>query len=53
MSLISVLSAVFLAQAAEGQPAPAFELPDAQGKTHRLADYRGETTVVVFYRGHW
>lgn len=38
-----------------GQPgsiAPDFELPDAQGKIHSLADYRGKPTVLFFFKGH-
>ena len=33
----------------EGKPAPDFELEGSDGKTHRLADYRGKTVVVYFY----
>ena len=33
----------------EGMKAPAFELADAEGKTHRLADYKGKTVVLYFY----
>ena len=34
--------------------APAFELPDGDGKLHALADYIGNKNVVlVFYRGGW
>ncbi|MYC76343.1 redoxin domain-containing protein [Candidatus Poribacteria bacterium] len=34
--------------------APAFELPDGDGKLHALADYVGNKNVVlVFYRGGW
>ncbi len=29
-----------------GEPAPAFQGKDTQGKTHRLADYRGKTVVL-------
>jgi peroxiredoxin Q/BCP len=32
-----------------GTPAPTFELPDETGTIHRLADRRGEWTVVYFY----
>jgi peroxiredoxin Q/BCP len=32
-----------------GERAPAFSLPDQDGKTHRLADYRGRTVVLYFY----
>lgn len=41
-----------LAQAAvpeAGQPAPDFELPDQQGKTRKLADWRGKWLVLYFY----
>ena len=32
-----------------GQPAPDFELPDAEGKRIRLADYRGKKAVVLYF----
>ncbi len=32
-----------------GQPAPDFSLPDQQGKTRRLADWRGKWLVLYFY----
>jgi peroxiredoxin Q/BCP len=32
-----------------GEPAPAFILPDQDGQTHRLADYRGHWVVLYFY----
>ena len=31
------------------QPAPAFELPDENGKIHKLEDYRGRSVVLFFY----
>jgi peroxiredoxin Q/BCP len=34
---------------ATGTPAPAFELPDQAGQTHRLEDYRGKWLVLYFY----
>jgi thioredoxin-dependent peroxiredoxin len=34
---------------ARGLEAPGFTLPDQDGKTHRLADYRGRTVVLAFY----
>jgi thioredoxin-dependent peroxiredoxin len=34
-----------------GDAAPDFELPGTGGKTHRLADYRGQKVVLVFYPG--
>lgn len=30
-------------------PAPDFELPDLNGKTHRLSDYRGRIVIVNFW----
>ena len=33
--------------------APDFELPDHNGQTVRLADFRGRKVVLNFYRGHW
>ena len=37
-----------------GDLAPDFTLPDAKGRSVRLADYRGKKPVVlVFYRGYW
>lgn len=36
-----------------GVTAPAFSLPDAAGKMHTLASFRGTPTVLVFYRGYW
>ena len=32
-----------------GKKAPAFNLNDQQGKTHRLADYGGKPVVLFFY----
>ena len=31
------------------KPAPAFELPDLQGRTHRLADLRGKVVMLFFW----
>jgi peroxiredoxin len=31
------------------QPAPDFELPDLEGKLHRLSDYRGKIIIVNFW----
>ena len=31
------------------QPAPDFELPDLEGKIHRLSDYRGKIVIVNFW----
>jgi len=46
------LSGPLAARAADlevGKPAPDFALPDQNGKTHRLADYKGKTVVLAFY----
>lgn len=32
-----------------GQPAPTFTLPDQDGKTHRLEDFRGQWVILYFY----
>lgn len=37
------------ASAAVGQPAPAFELTDLDGKTVRLADYQGKVVVLEWF----
>jgi peroxiredoxin Q/BCP len=34
---------------AVGDPAPGFSLPDADGNTVRLSDYRGRKVIVYFY----
>lgn len=33
----------------EGDEAPAFELPDADGNVWRLSDLRGQKVVLYFY----
>lgn len=32
-----------------GKKAPAFTLPDADGKKHKLSDYKGKRVVLFFY----
>ncbi len=32
-----------------GDPAPAFELPGSDGKTHKLSDYKGRTVVLAWF----
>jgi hypothetical protein len=36
-----------------GLPAPDFALTASDGRTLRLADFRGAPLLLVFYRGHW
>ncbi len=33
-----------------GALAPEFTLPDSNGKSHSLSEYRGQKLVIVFYR---
>lgn len=47
--LIRALGCLLLLAAAAGGPAAAFEVTDAQGKAHRLADYKGRWVVVNFW----
>lgn len=35
----------------QGSQAPDFALPDGEGKTWRLSDYRGKIVVLLFYPG--
>ena len=64
-ALAAVLTTLVLATAAAGaapdyaavqvqpytepKPAPAFALPDLQGRTHRLEDLRGKVVMVFFW----
>jgi thioredoxin-dependent peroxiredoxin len=32
-----------------GDPAPDFSLPGTDGKTHKLADYKGKTLVLAWF----
>ena len=36
-----------------GAAAPDFALPDQTSRIVRLADFRGQPLLLVFYRGHW
>ncbi len=54
MKLISILALFALSSTGasvlqKGDPAPDFTLPDADGKTHTLSDYRGNIVVLYFY----
>ena len=48
-AIVAVLPAAALAQAVVGQPAPAFSLPDSNGKTHALADVKGRFVVLEWW----
>lgn len=48
-SLVLGSDAALAAALEPGQNAPDFELPDQQGKTRRLADWRGKWLVLYFY----
>ncbi len=52
LSLITSLAAtsLFAAESPKnGSAAPAFSLPDAKGKTHALADYKGKYVVLEWF----
>ena len=56
MRRLMLLAALAAAQAAVAagfrpwlEPTPALELQDLQGRTHRLADYRGQVVLVNFW----
>ena len=48
-AIVAVLPAAALAPAVVGQPAPAFSLPDSNGKTHALADFKGRFAVLEWW----
>jgi peroxiredoxin len=45
-ALLAMCATAVQAKAMVGQPAPAFTLTDADGKTHSLADFKGKTVVL-------
>ncbi len=50
LSAVCIAAPVTRAQALEvGDRAPAFALPDQDGKVRRLSDYRGKWVVLAFY----
>ena len=38
-----------MAMLRDGEKAPDFSMPDAQGKTHKLAEFKGKKLVLYFY----
>jgi len=54
LSLVAALGLLAAVRASSGElkpgdPAPPFELPGSDGKTHRLADYAGHAVVVAWF----
>lgn len=49
LTLTMLFSSKAAADLTEGQAAPAFSLPDQNGKVHNLADYAGRWVVLYFY----
>lgn len=56
MAVLLVFTSVILMRAVSagelpkvGKPAPEFDLPDQEGKQHKLTDYRGKWLVLYFY----
>ena len=47
LGLLLVCAAARAADLGPGDPAPEFSLVGSDGKTHRLADYKGQQAVVV------
>ncbi|GAA5525698.1 peroxiredoxin Bcp [Microbulbifer aestuariivivens] len=46
-ALLAGMLSLPLAALEAGDPAPDFSLPGSDGKTHRLADYKGDKAVVI------
>jgi peroxiredoxin len=49
VSVLAVGTALAFADAVPGKPAPAFTAKDIEGKTHKLADYKGKIVVLEEY----
>lgn len=50
IAILSILPSTFAnAEAVPGKPAPTFEVKDAQGKTHTLADSKGKWLVLEWF----
>lgn len=49
LATVLLLPALAFAQAVPGKPAPDFNVPDATGKIHSLADYKGEWLVLEWF----
>lgn len=48
-ALLALAAPLAQAAAVIGQPAPAFSLPDADGQTRSLADFKGKTVVLEWF----
>src|SRR6266436_9200725 len=49
LAVTALGSALVLAEAIVGKPAPAFTAKDINGQTHRLSDYKGKIVVLEEY----
>lgn len=49
IAAVVLLPLVVAASPAPGKPAPDFSVPDANGKTHSLADYKGQWLVLEWF----
>lgn len=49
--IVLIFTGVLMAvnQLTVGSPAPEFELPDGEGKLHKLSDFRGKIVALYFY----